>query len=106
MNITRTIDGKTHEITLTHTEIYAAWKEWNKDLRLAFVENYINATCEDDCHYAVYERLASDKEVESIYEEAVFRVECGWSDFETEARMLIDARVEELYDELGITEEE
>ena len=101
MTITRTIDNTTHEIKLTVKELYEAWAEYNMTVERSHIVNYIHDNYEDDCHHAVYERITSAEEVEAIRKEAHFRADCDWGTFESEAEMMIDARIEELYEELG-----
>lgn len=102
MTITRTIDNVVHEIKLTAKELYDAWAEYSTTLERSHIIEYIRDNYEDDCHHAVYERITSEEEVEAIRQEAHFRAECDWGTFESEAEMMIDSHIEELYDELSV----
>ena len=104
MTIPRTIDNITHEIKLTAKELYDAWAEYSTMLERSHIIEYIRDNYEDDCHHAVYERITSEEEVESIRKEAHFRAECGYGTFESEAEMMIESRIEELYEELSVTD--
>lgn len=106
MLITRVINGQTCYITLTDSEMWEVWREANALRERNYIIGHIEENYADCIVPEVYDRLRSDEVVDEIWEEAHFRAEAGWGSFEAEADMLIESKLEELEDEIDLTEDE
>lgn len=106
MTITRTINGKSHVFTLTESELWEAWREMQDTRERNYITGYIEENYDGCIDSNVYAMLQSEEVVDEIWEEAHFRAEAGWGSFETNADMLIEAKLEELSDEIDLTEDE
>lgn len=105
MEITRTINGKSHVFTLTESELWEAWREMQDTRERNYITGYIEENY-GGLDSKLYSMLQNEEVVDEIWEEAHFRAEAGWGSFEAEADMLIESKLEELSDEIDLTEDE